>query len=239
MQIGGALALSRMAQEIRMAGYGVAAGTNPITNITDGANGASDSFTIIANLSASSFATLGGAVNSNTITVDDVSQFTSVEAGTPLLILDPLRNQLEVNSFSSVDGTTQTVQFQNNLSVSVPQGSYIGVVPQNITYSIDTSDPDHPFLSRNGDVLAEDIEDLQVAYGEDDNLDGLVDAWRNVPNNPGNVIAVRVSIVARSRFPEKGASFSLNGVENGRSFGPDGYRRRVYTTTVKLRNLLI
>ncbi|RMG57704.1 MAG: prepilin-type N-terminal cleavage/methylation domain-containing protein [Deltaproteobacteria bacterium] len=239
MQIGGALALSRIAQEVRMAGYGVPAGTSPITGISDGAGGGPDSFTIVANLQASTFLSSDAAANANSVPVEDVTQFSNVSAGTELTILDPLRNLIETNSFASYDAGTSRITLQNNLSAQVPEGSYIGVSPENITYSIDSSDPNHPFLSRNGDVMAADIEDLQVAYGEDDNLDGLVDAWRNVPNNPGNILAVRISIVARSRYPEQGASYSLNGVENGRNFGPDGYRRRVYTTTVKLRNLLL
>ncbi len=239
MQIGGALALSRMAQEIRMSGYGLPAGVAAVSTATDGASGASDSITIVTNLSASSFTSQAIGAGATDIFLDDVSSYSGLSTGTALIILDPQRALITTGNFASTDAGNSKIILQTGVTTTIPQGGYVGVTAGNISYSIDTTDPAHPFLSRNGEVLSEDVEDLQIAYGEDDNLDGQVDAWRNVPTVNDNVVALRVSIVARARYPEQGTSYSVGALENGNAHGPDNYRRRVYSTTIKLRNLLI
>jgi type IV pilus assembly protein PilW len=50
-----------------------------------------------------------------------------------------------------------------------------------------------------GSALLENVEDLQVLYGEDTNADGNVDQYRATPSNAGNVLAVKVCVLVRSQ----------------------------------------
>lgn len=107
-------------------------------------------------------------------------------------------------------------------------------------------------------VLAEGIEDLQVAYACDTNLDGQLtegpgtnDEWLlNDPNDPiplnraakcNQPTAVRVTLVARSLTEDEGINATLTdnrrpAVENRAAGALDQFRRRVLSTTIYPRN---
>lgn len=105
----------------------------------------------------------------------------------------------------------------------------------------------------DGLVVAENIEDLQFAYGVDASpLDGRIDYTGaygtadllNAPADPSAVIAVRANIVARTRnlAPKGAATFSRQCLEDRSAdtactgAALDGYRRRSLTKLVKVRN---
>lgn len=50
-----------------------------------------------------------------------------------------------------------------------------------------------------GTPLIENVEDLQVSYGQDTNGDGNVDQYSATPANPANVLAVKVCVLIRSQ----------------------------------------
>lgn len=85
--------------------------------------------------------------------------------------------------------------------------------------------------------LVEGAEDLQVLYGEDTDGDGIANRYvaANDVGDMGNVVSVRASLLMRT---EDGiASAPQTYVYNGASHTADDRRvRRVFTTTVKLRN---
>jgi prepilin-type N-terminal cleavage/methylation domain-containing protein len=107
-------------------------------------------------------------------------------------------------------------------------------------------------------VLAEGIEDLQVAFACDTNVDGLLtegpsttDEW--LLNDPNDAIplnraqkcnqptAVRLTLVARSLTEDTGINAALTNnrrpaVENRAAGAFDQFRRRVLTTTIYPRN---
>lgn len=107
-------------------------------------------------------------------------------------------------------------------------------------------------------VLAEGIEDLQVAFACDTNVDGqlaegpsTVDEWTlNDPNDPiplnraakcNQPTAVRLTLVARSLTGDTGINAALIGnrrpaVENHEQGDFDQFRRRVLSTTIYPRN---
>lgn len=107
-------------------------------------------------------------------------------------------------------------------------------------------------LMRNNMALAMGVEDLQAAYFFDDNDDNVVDAGEYRGDGVGaNYLAnalnaedareIRVTFVTRTRnedpnFPAGRFQSAENRAVVGTS---DGYRRRVHTSTVELRNLLI
>jgi prepilin-type N-terminal cleavage/methylation domain-containing protein len=114
-------------------------------------------------------------------------------------------------------------------------------------------DPDGEGGPLPPEPLAEGIEDLQVAVGIDTNGDGLVqdqgtdeDEWHyNVAlDSPPEAIttrrwrALRLTVVGRSLREDVGAELSFRPAAENREAGNlDGFRRRVASTVVELRNL--
>jgi prepilin-type N-terminal cleavage/methylation domain-containing protein len=115
------------------------------------------------------------------------------------------------------------------------------------------------FLDEDGDgpaaaePLAEGIEDLQVAIGVDVDRDGrleedgtTLDEWfgnaEGDPPPPPMALrpwrALRVTIVARTLREDRRGGWSARPTVENRDGGPvDGFRRRVVSTIVEIRNL--
>lgn len=157
------------------------------------------------------------------------------------------------------------------LARNYPDGTPVYII-QAINYSIDTDSaldgcsPSNPCLVsrdyamlRGGttpggrQIVAENIEDIQFAYGIDASpKDGKIDytgtysdatafyfsaGGPTVLLDPSNIIAVKTSVVGRTRDPDQsGGSFTHPALEDHASGTPDGYRRRVLTKVIKLRN---
>ncbi len=105
-------------------------------------------------------------------------------------------------------------------------------------------------LFRNGLRLADGIEDLQVALFFDVDGDNLIDAnevlgdgvgpdYDASDNDASDLREVRFNLVVRTRSED--AQFDdgyFQATENRNAVaGVDGYRRRVYTSTIRLRNV--
>jgi len=102
---------------------------------------------------------------------------------------------------------------------------------------------------RNGVVLTEGAEDLQVAYLFDLNDDGVLDEATEylgdgnsadyVNDSGPNVREVRVSTVVRTRLSDPETTQGQFQVTENRTApgGVDGFRRRVHTATVRPRNV--
>jgi len=102
----------------------------------------------------------------------------------------------------------------------------------------------------NRQVLAENIEDMQLACGVDADKDGRLDYGasydktdfiNNGTASATDVAALRVSLVGRSRHPDNSRSwtsaFARPQLENRAAAGvADGYRRRSSTKVIKVRN---
>ncbi|TVZ40124.1 prepilin-type N-terminal cleavage/methylation domain-containing protein [Alteromonadaceae bacterium 2753L.S.0a.02] len=88
--------------------------------------------------------------------------------------------------------------------------------------------------------LIEGIEDIQIELGIDNDDDGVVDQYKATPTAADfqNAKAVRLYLLARSINPVGGytndKAYRL-GVKQVAAFG-DRYMRKVFSTTVKLRN---
>jgi len=105
-------------------------------------------------------------------------------------------------------------------------------------------------LLRDGVVLSEGVEDLQVAYFIDADTDGVVDANEIHGNGTGpdyvagaqdgsEMREVRVSLVTRTRTPDREWTQGRPQALENRVAGVanDGFRRRTYNSTVMLRNV--
>jgi type IV pilus assembly protein PilW len=94
--------------------------------------------------------------------------------------------------------------------------------------------------------VAEGIEELQFEYGFDVDGDGAPDEYRTALGEAGtatddwsNVMAVRIHVVSRTTEPTAGyvdAKVYDLGVHGTRGPYGDGFKRRVYTTLVRLHN---
>ena len=168
----------------------------------------------------------------------------------------------------NVAASTLTVDFNISTAPNAPAGgaadggTQIGgpvtdlvAVPAHV-YWINPNDPDGPpQLIRDGMVLANDVEDLQLALFYDLNDDGAVSALESPGSDaqeyePGGfdngfLREVRVTVVARTRSQDPDvlvdpdlARGVTQGFEN-RPAGvvPDGFRRRSITLTVQPRNV--
>lgn len=95
-----------------------------------------------------------------------------------------------------------------------------------------------PALCRNGNELVENVENMQVLYGEDTNADGV--ANRYVPAgtpNMNNVVSVRVALLLRSTDSVLPQNATQNHTLLDVAVGPtDRILRRVFSSTITLRN---
>jgi hypothetical protein len=77
-----------------------------------------------------------------------------------------------------------------------------------------------------------------VAYGIDNNADTNVDAYVNAPTSAqlAQVVALRISLIMRSaKVDERASSVGLQA-EDGITHGGDRRNRRLFSTTIRLRN---
>lgn len=90
--------------------------------------------------------------------------------------------------------------------------------------------------------LVDGIEDLEITYGEDTSGDGSANAYRTATAvaNWDQVVSVRVGLLARTQeevgTTVNGTVYSVNGTDTVAA--NDRRRRRVFSTTVKLRNAI-
>jgi type IV pilus assembly protein PilW len=111
-------------------------------------------------------------------------------------------------------------------------------------------------LSVNGtagtpEELVEGVEDMQILYGENTNNDSNSAADRFVPADQvstwGNVVSVRIALLVQSledNLVQGPQAYTFNGIEYNGAVGkgalpPDGRLRRVFTTTINLRNITL
>lgn len=255
-------ALNIMARDIRMAGFGVGAGSS--SGFTDGTNPvviggfnfavnpinsttAPDTLTVV--LGAVELGTVSGVLG-NSVTLSSAAP-----TGTPTTQISVAFDLLPGKLYKgTVSGATITIA-----STGFPLGSstIIGGTASwvhAITYSVDADGE----LNRNentgagnqplaGDKINTFVEDLQFAYQVVGNA-----AWYNSPANfPGgrteaDIRMVRINITVRTAVQDAtvqnappDAQFSQPPLEDHIAGlkGPDGFRRRVYQTVVKVRNL--
>lgn len=108
------------------------------------------------------------------------------------------------------------------------------------TYSIGTGASGEPSLFRNDQELGESVENLQVSYGIDTDQNHSAERYvdADAVTDWSQVVSVRVSLLIRSsESVVDGAPMPYT--YQGQDLTPgDGRIRRVFTTTVSLRNRL-
>lgn len=90
--------------------------------------------------------------------------------------------------------------------------------------------------------VAEGVENIQFTYGEDVNNDGIADRYVNSDNVArwGAVVSVNIAVLVRSLAPVAVANSSrlYQLSEDATISTNDKYLRAVFTSTVRLRNVL-
>jgi type IV pilus assembly protein PilW len=131
--------------------------------------------------------------------------------------------------------------------VNCPSGSAVTNVCFNIGsdyyYYVNTSNElvRRP-LGGNAEVLASYVEDFQITYGQDANNDNVIQSgeWTNGSTDPSQVRMVKISLllkntkVDQNKTPELAPILENSTVALGAA---DRYRKRVFTRTVRLRNM--
>ncbi len=150
-----------------------------------------------------------------------------------------------------VPGASVSVNFRAGTSFGT--GGDLRLVPAHV-YRVVTPGGGGPIeLQRDGLVLAKDVEDLQVAWLYDDDGDGQVDAgeYRGAAGSSLDPTAVdgerlrevRFNLVVRTAAedPRNAAVGTGQALENRTDnvAADDGRRRRIHTSTVRVRNVAL
>jgi prepilin-type N-terminal cleavage/methylation domain-containing protein len=178
------------------------------------------------------------------------------DAGAILVDLDDPAGGVACGIVTAVDVGAGTVRVDFEATIPIPPaGNNVILVPAHV-YDVQVpAGGGEPQLRRNGRAIASGVEDLQFAFFFDVDRDGQVDN-AGQPNSemPGedgaadyesddhdnrDLREIRINLVTRTRQPDRDTTTGQfqayeNRVAPG---GNDGYRRRVHTSTVKLRNV--
>lgn len=211
--------LHELETRIRMAGFGLPGGFQPIY----AANTNPDTITILFQneFRCETIIEHSMPLPSSELRCDghDISCF---EADTWAYIYDPFADTGEFFYITLVQVAASHIQHNTDpLSRCYPQGSIVTMVDM-YKYYIDNADTNHPnlMLQREGNqsyVYAEDIEDLQFRYGLANGV------FVDVPPAASVVREVMITLTARTARKD----LQLQGE----------YRRRTLTSEVKVRNL--
>ena len=242
-------ALIIIARDIRMAGM--------LTGF-DGfsVNGASEAITptnsdsgpdqIRVVFAAEEFAVSGGSVTVNTVSDNDVTLSANASEffDNSQKRYVAFEGESHVYQISSVSSSTLTLtesppEYLDDFSARIFR-------VRAITYTISGNS-----LYRNngeetqilaGAINQSEVEDLQIAYQVEGNTSWIYDettsSWPTGKSNE-DIRVVRISLVVRTPVEDTDdQSYSRPALEDRAASGTqDGYRRRIYTTVVKLRNV--
>lgn len=219
MQQNGRVAFEELSNKIMMAGYNLPNGVNPI--IAKNAN--PDTITVLYMYENGCQATITVAMAqpSSELRCDgqDISCFNQNTWG---YMYDPSTLTGEFFYITEVQAGSNRIQHTTMaLSKSYPVNSKVMMVNSYKYYLNNTTDPNHPKLMRMGpdmspQVFAEDIYDLQFSYGLANGV------YVDVPATGKVVREVRITLRARTSRQDLQLS---------------GYRNRLFTSSVKVRNL--
>jgi len=212
--------------------------TGGLTQVTDPVSIALDTLVIEPGTPDPSYDTDGDGVNDSDFRVN---------GGVIVVDLLDLSRGSVCGVVTAVNLVTQTisVDLKSNVFASSPGTAELTAVPA-LEYRVDSV---NARLYRNNLLLAEGVEDMQIAYFMDVNGNNAVDAneMRGVSgsnyvanaSNASTLRSVRLNIVARTRSEDDNfTQGSFQATENRTPIdGQDGFRRRVHTATVRMRNV--
>jgi len=172
--------------------------------------------------------------------------------GTPFkpfkaIITAPDGSKSDVVYITQVQANANKIQnrpyagFNNKVLNSYPAGSTIEFFNEEKLTEV-IYDLVDGVLRRNSQPVAENIEDLQFAFGLDTDDNGTVDSWVNNADltdvEKDQVRLVRISVLGRTSNEHRYHSSTRPAIEDYAGSGTsDGYYRKLLQVTVKVRNL--
>ena len=175
------------------------------------------------------------------------------KAGVIVFDADSPQKGTACGTVENVNPGANTIRVDFRSKMAAPGAAdRIVVVPAHV-YAVDlVTDPQTPSLTRDGMLLAADVEDLQVAFFYD--VDGNGQMGAAAAENPGSSAGVqylssawdnrslreiRLNVVVRTRDPDPtNQNGEFQTTENRVAVaGNDNFRRRVHTSVVRLRNV--
>lgn len=240
------IAMDFLSKDIRMAGFGKPAGA---------VNGFADAvFPAINNDATNGNNVLNGTDQITVVTgyrqVSTLTSAVSAEATTITLAANANQFNTTTKKFVCIDGVGQIDNYEvtgiagNVLTVSPAlHRTYQAGAPVLLVKAITYSVNDAGVLTRNentgggAQTLATNIEDLQFAYQLAD------DTWSDAPGSPEDIRVVRINVLARTRFQDRnpGESGTIGQrpdiEDHDVNNVTDGFRRRLLTSVVGVRNL--
>jgi type IV pilus assembly protein PilW len=197
------------------------------------------------NLTAQSTATQIFAVDGANITNGDIMIVSNCAQGSIFQVTSTASAASVVTINHDAGGAWAPGNSSASLANFYRTDSQVGRLVTNIYY-IGTGASGSPALFRlmtmpggamQAQELADDVENLQVLYGEDLDADSVANRYVNADDvvDMDNVVSVRVSLLVRSE--DNIASAAQNYTYNGVDIVSDDRRiRRIFNTTVKIRN---
>ena len=236
-------------------------GAGHITGTSDDGLNSSDSITFRSATGSGALVTSGMSGSGGTITVDSAS---ALATGTAALISDCENGDLFQITGISETALTHAAGTGANISPNLNKAYAAGArvyEARQATFCIGQgADAAQPALLRlvnpepgqtcasNGDELLEGVENMQIVYGEDtdadaDGANGDGTANRYVAFGASGldidrIVSVRISVLVRSinnNLTTEPSPYTFNGITVTPE-STDKYLRKVFTTTVTLRN---
>ncbi|WAC06332.1 MAG: prepilin-type N-terminal cleavage/methylation domain-containing protein [Thermodesulfobacteriota bacterium] len=241
------IAMDFLSKEIRMANFGKPLGSvntfsNGITpainnDATSGNNvlNGTDQITVITGYRQIS--TLASAANTDATSITLVANGDQFNTTTKKYVCIDGIGRIDNYEVTGIAGNVLTVSpaLHRGYQADAPV-----LLVKAITYSVN----DAGFLTRNENTgggaqpLVPNIEDLQFAYQLNDGT------WSNAPGVPDDIRAVRINVLARTRFEDHrpgqaGTIGTKPDIEDHDvdNVTRDGFRRRLLTSVVEIRNL--
>ena len=181
-----------------------------------------------------------GNVNGATVTNPNFSMtVTKTGAGAPGLHKDYER---PIDVFFSYTSYYEVCQYDDGKGFALYKGT--DTDPKNNTLCDESEEN-----GINGkELVAEGVENMQVRYGIDNSGDNIPNSYSTTPTG-GTVVSVRITLLMRTvdkRFDLQGATdkdFNLDPIDpNLAAYNPNdnelesGYRHRLFTSTISVRN---
>ena len=236
-------------------------GAGHITGTSDDGLNSSDSITFRSATGSGALVTSGMSGSGGTITVDSAS---ALATGTAALISDCENGDLFQITGISETALTHAAGTGANISPNLNKAYAAGArvyEARQATFCIGQgADAAQPALRRlvnpepgqtcasNGDELLEGVENMQIVYGEDTDADGDGANGDGTANryvafgasglDIDRIVSVRISVLVRSinnNLTTEPSPYTFNGITVTPE-STDKYLRKVFTTTVTLRN---
>ncbi|MEQ8938150.1 MAG: PilW family protein [Gammaproteobacteria bacterium] len=257
-------ALDLLADNIRMAGYVgchddfdnitnhlTTPGMNDFTDFIDGTQGANDSITIryFQPFGVTTTADMGAP--DSDIAINDGQ---GINENDVLAITDCANADIFLNTHDDTPGDMLIKHEQDaagntsdNLSKSYPTGSMINRVISRRYFIQDSSNGTGPALwwqhAGGSEELIEGVEKMEILFGEDTTGNGRPNSFANAGaiTDWRDVVAVQVALLMRT-VEEYGTIVDERQYDLlGTTYNPvdDRRRRRVFTTTIQIRNGMV